>query len=140
MKAVLFLLLFAPIAKAEKIVPTFQQGTLNQHVETRSVVLEDIKSYDIRNGYQLTIGGENTKPSTTNIAPTGFTRQSGNVGGVATIYTLPDLTNKPEYSIVNEGAPWAYYETLETPGIQNFTHIIRETTIEQVSDSTSVFQ
>jgi len=135
----LILLLTQP-AKAEKIVPSFSQGTLHQHVETRSVVMEDIKSYDIRNGYQLTVGGNNTKPSTTNIAPSGFTRQSGNVGGVATIYTMPDLTSKPEYSIVNEGEPWAYYETLETPGIQNFTHIIRESTIEQISDSTSIFQ
>ena len=32
-----------------------------------------------------------------------------------------------------------YYETLETPGISNYTSIIRETTVESISDSTSTF-
>tara|TARA_R100000781_G_C4057962_1_gene120025 strand:+ start:314 stop:742 length:429 start_codon:yes stop_codon:yes gene_type:complete len=137
----LLLLIFnAPISKAERIIPNFQQGILNQHTETKSIITEDIKSFDIRNGYQLTVGGTNVEPSTTNIAPTGFTQTAGTVGGTATTYVLPDLSNKPAYSIVNEGAAFSYYETLETPGIQNYTHIIRTTEIEQISDSTSTFQ
>ena len=127
-------------AFAERIIPNFQQGILNQHTETKSVIQEEIKSFDIRNGYQLTVGGTNVAPSTTNIAPTGFTQTAGTVGGTATTYVLPDLSDKPAYSIVNEGAAFSYYETLETPGIQNYTHIIRTTTVEQISDSTSTFQ
>jgi hypothetical protein len=127
-------------AFAERIIPNFQQGILNQHTETKSVIQEEIKSFDIRNGYQLTVGGTNVEPSTTNIAPTGFTQTAGTVGGTATTYVLPDLSDKPAYSIVNEGAAFSYYETLETPGIQNYTHIIRTTTVEQISDSTSTFQ
>jgi hypothetical protein len=127
-------------AFAERIIPNFQQGILNQHTETKSIITEDIKSFDIRNGYQLTVGGTNVEPSTTNIAPKGFTQTAGTVGGTATTYVLPDLSEKPAYSIVNEGAAFSYYETLETPGIQNYTHIIRTTEVEQISDSTSTFQ
>ena len=37
------------------------------------------------------------------------------------------------------GESFMYYETLETPGITNYTHVTRTTTIESVSDSTSTF-
>ena len=142
MKRVFLLLLIfnAPIAKAEKIVPNFQQGILTQHSETKSVILRDMKIFDMRSGYQFTVGGTNDKPSTDNIAPTGFTEQTGTIGGTATTYVLPDLSNKPAYSIVNEGASFSYYETLETPGIQTYTHLVEEHTIESISDSTSTFQ
>ena len=142
MKRVFLLLLIfnAPIAKAEKIVPNFQQGILTQHSETKSVILRDMKIFDMRSGYQFTVGGTNVKPSTDNIAPTGFTEQTGTIGGTATTYVLPDLSNKPAYSIVNEGASFSYYETLETPGIQTYTHLVEEHTIESISDSTSTFQ
>ena len=140
MRLIWLLIFFAPIAKAERIVPNFQQGVLTQHSETRSVILRDIKQYDMRSGYQFTVGGENVAPSTSNIAPTGFTEQTGTIGGTATTYVLPDLSNKPAYSIVNKGAAFSYYETLETPGIQTYTHIIEEHTIESITDSTSTFQ
>jgi len=140
MRLIWLLIFFAPIAKAERIVPNFQQGVLTQHSETRSVILRDIKQYDMRSGYQFTVGGENVAPSTSNIAPTGFTEQAGTIGGTATTYVLPDLSNKPAYSIVNQGAAFSYYETLETPGIQTYTHIIEEHTIESITDSTSTFQ
>ena len=45
-----------------------------------------------------------------------------------------------QYSIVNEGAAFSYYETLESPGISSMTKIIEEQTIESISDSTSTFQ
>ena len=137
----LLLLIFnSPIAKAEKIVPNFQQGILTQHSETRSVILRDMKIFDMRSGYQFTVGGTNVKPSTDNIAPTGFTEQTGTIGGTATTYVLPDLSNKPAYSIVNEGAAFSYYETLETPGIQTYTHLVETHTIDNITDSTSTFQ
>ena len=140
MRLIWLLIFFAPIAKAERIVPNFQQGVLTQHSETRSVILRDVKQYDMRSGYQFKVGGNNVTPSTTNIAPTGFTEQTGTIGGTATTYVLPDLSNKPAYSIVNEGQPFSYYETLETPGIQTFIHIVEEHTIESITDSTSTFQ
>ena len=121
------------------VIPNFQQGVLQQRVETKSTILEDIKSYDIRNGYEMTIGGTNVKSSTGNITPEGWTKVNTTINGVGTTYVSPDLGTKPSFQIVEQGASFNYFETLETPGISNFTHITRETVVESVTDSTSTF-
>ena len=121
------------------VIPNFQQGVLQQRVETKSTILEDIKSYDIRNGYEMTIGGTNVESSTGNITPEGWTKVNTTINGVGTTYVSPDLGTKPSFQIVEQGASFNYFETLETPGISNFTHITRETTIESITDSTSTF-
>ena len=134
------LVIFAPQVRAEKIVPNFQQGVLNNHTETKSVINRDLTIYEFRTGYQFSVGGNNVKPSTNNIAPSGFVKTPGTVSGVATTYVMPELSTKPSYSIVDVGASFSYYETLETPGIKSMTKIIEEQTIESISDSTSTFQ
>ena len=136
---ILLLSFFSVPVYAQNVIPNFQQGVLTQRSETKSTTVEDIKSFDIRNGYQLTIGGENVQSSTGNVAPTGWTKLDTTVQGVGTTYVSPNLDNKPDFSIVNEGQSFQYYETLETPGITNYTHVTRTTTIESVSDSTSTF-
>ena len=136
----LILFLIGSPAFGEPVIPNFTSGVLSSHTETKSIITEDIKSFDYRTGYQLTIGGENVKPSTSNIAPSGYIEQSGSVNGVGTTYVMPDLSNKPQYSVVDTGKAFTYYETLETPGIQNYTSILRTTEIEQITDSTSTFQ
>ena len=137
-----FILLFSffsvPVY-GQSVIPNFNQGVLIQRSETKSTTVEDIKSFDIRNGYQLTIGGENVKSSTGDVAPAGWTKLDTTVQGVGTTYVSPNLDNKPTFSIVNQGESFQYYETLETPGITNFTHVTRQTTIESISDSTSTF-
>ena len=137
-----FILLFsffsAPVY-AQSVIPNFQQGVLNQRSETKSTTVEDIKSFDIRNGYQLTIGGENVESSTGNVAPAGWNKLDTTIQGVGTTYVSPNLDNKPTFSIVNQGESFMYYETLETPGITNFTHIQRTTQIENITDTTSTF-
>ena len=136
----IFLLSFFSLpVYAQNVIPNFQQGVLNQRSETKSTTVEDIKSFDIRNGYQLTIGGVNVKSSTGNVAPDGWTKLDTTVQGVGTTYVSPDLNNKPTFSIVNQGESFQYYETLETPGITNYTHIIRTTQIENITDTTSTF-
>ena len=132
-------LLFSTPIYAIPVIPNFQQGVLQQRVETKSTILEDIKSYDIRNGYEMTIGGTNVESSTGNITPEGWTKVNTTINGVGTTYVSPDLETKPSFQIVDQGASFNYFETLETPGISNFTHITRETTIESISDSTSTF-
>ena len=136
---ILLLSFFSLPAYAQNVIPNFQQGVLTQRSETKSTTVEDIKSFDIRNGYQLTIGGENVKSSTGNVAPAGWTKLDTTVQGVGTTYVSPDLNNKPTFSIVNEGQSFMYYETLETPGITNYTQILRTTTIENVTDTLSTF-
>jgi len=140
MKLVFWLLLLTSTPlQAIPVIPNFQQGVLQQRVETKSTVLEDIKSYEIRNGYEMTIGGTNVESSTGNITPSGWTKVNTTINGVGTTYVSPNLETKPSFSIVEQGASFNYFETLETPGISNFTHITRETTIESISDSTSTF-
>ena len=136
---ILLLSFFSVPVYAQSVIPNFQQGVLTQRSETKSTTVEDIKSFDIRNGYQLTIGGENVESSTGNVAPTGWTKLDTTVQGVGTTYVSPNLDNKPDFSIVNEGASFMYYETLETPGITNYTHIQRTTQIENVTDMVSTF-
>ena len=136
---ILLLSFFSVPVYAQSVIPNFQQGVLTQRSETKSTTVEDIKSFDIRNGYQLTVGGENVQSSTGNVAPTGWTKLDTTVQGVGTTYVSPNLNNKPDFSIVNEGASFMYYETLETPGITNYTHIQRTTQIENVTDTVSTF-
>ena len=136
---ILLLSFFSVPVYAQSVIPNFQQGVLTQRSETKSTTVEDIKSFDIRNGYQLTVGGENVQSSTGNVAPTGWTKLDTTVQGVGTTYVSPNLDNKPDFSIVNEGASFMYYETLETPGITNYTHIQRTTQIENVTDTLSTF-
>ena len=140
MKKLIWLFLFVnSSAFATPVIPNFQQVVLQQHSETRSVVQEDIKSYDIQNGYQLTVGGENVKSSTGNVAPAGWTKVNTTVDGVGTTYVSPNLDNMPTYSIVNEGDSFMFYQTLETGGITNYTHIMRTTEVQNITDSTSTF-
>ena len=136
---IILLSFFSVPVYAQNVIPNFQQGVLTQRSETKSTTVEDIKSFDIRNGYQLTIGGENVKSSTGNVAPAGWTKLDTTVQGVGTTYVSPNLDNKPTFSIVNEGQSFMYYETLETPGITNYTQILRTTTIENVTDTLSTF-
>ena len=136
---ILLLSFFSVPVYGQSVIPNFQQGVLTQRSETKSTTVEDIKSFDIRNGYQLTIGGENVESSTGNVAPTGWTKLDTTVQGVGTTYVSPNLDNKPDFSIVNEGQSFQYYETLETPGITNYTHIQRTTQIENVTDTLSTF-
>ena len=136
---ILLLSFFSVPVYSQSVIPNFQQGVLTQRSETKSTTVEDIKSFDIRNGYQLTIGGENVKSSTGDLAPAGWTKLDTTVQGVGTTYVSPNLDNKPTFSIVNEGQSFQYFETLETPGITNYTHIQRTTQIENVTDTLSTF-
>jgi len=136
---ILLLSFFSVPVYGQSVIPNFNQGVLIQRSETKSTTVEDIKSFDIRNGYQLTIGGENVKSSTGNVAPAGWTKLDTTVQGVGTTYVSPNLDNKPTFSIVNQGESFQYYETLETPGITNYTQILRTTTIENITDTTSTF-
>ncbi len=135
----LILFILASPVSAIPVVPNFQQGVLQNHVETSSVIQETIKSFSFNSGYELTTGGTNVAPSTGNVAPTGYTNINNVVEGVTQTFTSPDLSNKPEYNIVNTGQSFTYFETLNGPGLSNFTQIDRTTTIESISDSTSTF-
>ena len=138
-KLILLIALFNIPVYAQNVIPNFQQGVLHQRSETKSTIVEDIKSFDFSNSYTLTVGGTNVESSTGDVAPSGWTQTTSTVQGVGTTYTAPDLGTKPTYSIVNEGESFSYYETLDFGGLQNYTHIIRTHNIENVTDTTSTF-
>ena len=138
-KLILLIALFNIPVYGQSVIPNFQQGVLNQRSETKSTIVEDIKSFDFKNSYTLTVGGENVQSSTGNVAPSGWTQTTSTVQGVGTTYTAPDLGTKPVYTIVNQGEAFNYYETVDFGGLQNYTHIIRQHTIENITDTTSTF-
>ena len=138
-KLILLIALFNIPVYGQNVIPNFQQGVLHQRSETKSTIVEDIKSFDFSNSYTLTVGGTNVESSTGDVAPSGWTQTTSTVQGVGTTYTAPDLGTRPTYSIVNEGESFSYYETLDFGGLQNYTHIIRTHNIENVTDTTSTF-
>ena len=83
---ILLLSFFSVPVYSQSVIPNFQQGVLTQRSETKSTTVEDIKSFDIRNGYQLTIGGENVESSTGNVAPEGWTKVNTTIQGTGTTY------------------------------------------------------
>ena len=134
-----FLFLIGTSASAVPVVPNFQQGIMTNRTETTSTIQSTVNSYQFRTGYELTVGGTNVAPSTGNVAPTGIVTTDSTNGTISTTWVSPDLSNKPAYNIVNPGASFTYFETLNAPGLVNHTQIITETTIESISDSTSTF-
>lgn len=137
MRLLLVLLLLAGPAGAVPIVPSFQSGTLKSTTTTKTKLLETINSYEYNTGYEWAVGG-------TNVAPSGSLSFSGNtnsqtINGVTSGQSQLNLGNKPSFSVVNEGAPFDYFERYYGPGLSNHTHIIRETDSETITDSLSIF-
>ena len=124
---------------SQNVIPNFQQGVLNQHSETKSTIVEDIKSFDFSTGYSLTVGGENVKSNTGFVNPSGWTKVDTTVQGTGTTYVSPDMNTKPTFSVVEEGKAFQYFESFEGNGLRNYTHIMRTTQIENITDTTSTF-
>ena len=93
-KLILLIALFNIPVYAQNVIPNFQQGVLNQHSETKSTTVEDIKSFDFSTGYSLTVGGENVKSSTGFVNPSGWTKVDTTVQGTGTTYVSPNLDTK----------------------------------------------
>ena len=136
MRLLLVLLLLAGPAGAVPIVPAFQSGTLKSTTTTKTKLLETINSYEYNTGYEWAVGGTNVAPS--ELAFSGSTN-SQTINGVTSGQSQLNLGNKPNFSVVNEGAPFDYFERYYGPGLSNHTHIIRETDSETQTDSLSIF-
>lgn len=128
MRWVLLLLAFAPAANAVPIVPSFKQGTLTSHTETTSKVTETIVSEDFATGYEYSTSGNNIKPD-------------GPINPIAntTINGWTSLGQGPNWSIVNQGEPFQFVQTLHGPGLANRTTVQRLTEITSITDTVSTF-
>jgi hypothetical protein len=136
---VVFLTLLGTPSYAVPVVPNFSQGSMTSHTETTSKVVETINSMDYATGWQYTVTGKNVQPSG-GISPSSVNEQTQSVNGVNSKWTGLDATARPSWSVVTPGAPFQFTETYAGPGLSNHTIIQRETTIESVTDTTSIFQ
>ena len=129
----------ARTAIAVPVVPNFTQGSMQSSTETTSTVTETINSIDYNTGYQYTITGTNIKADAVSISAPSVTSGTNTIEGVTSTWTGMDLTNKPNFSIVNPAGSFQYSESYMGPGLATQTIIQRTTTIESVTNTQSTF-
>ena len=124
---------------AVPVVPNFTQGSMNSTTETTSTVTETINSMSYDTGYQYVITGTNIEHDGNTISAPSTTGNSNTLNGVTSTWTGLDLNNKPNFTTTNPGAAFQFTESYIGPGLSNHTIIQRETTINSVTNTTSVF-
>ena len=124
---------------AVPVVPNFTQGSMTSNTETTSTVSETINSMSYDTGYQHVITGTNIEHDGATISSPTTSTGSNTLNGVTSTWTGLDLENKPNFTIVNPGAAFQFTETYSGPGLKNHTIIQRTTTIQSVTNTTSVF-
>ena len=129
----------APTAlNAVPVVPNFTQGSMTSHTETTSTVSETINSMDYNTGYQYSVSGVNVEHDGTGISPDTGTQQVTN-NGVTSTWTNLNTSDKPNWTLTTPGAAFQFTETYTAPGLSTHTVIQRTTTIQSVTDTTSIF-
>ena len=103
--------------------------------ETTSTVVETINSMDYNTGYQYSATGSGVTVNGTLSPGTGSTNIT--IDGVTSSWT--GITSKPQFTQTTPGAAFQLTETYMGPGLSNHTIIQRETTIESVTETTSIF-
>ena len=132
----LILGVFHGAAQAVPVVPNFTQGSMTTRTETKQTINETINSMDYSTGYQYSVTGTNVKSTSGNInLPT--TQTSNTIDGVTSTWTGLQGTNT--WVQVDPGAAFQFTETYQGPGLQNQTIIQRETLVESLTESTSIF-
>ena len=139
---------FATLAPAQAVpvVPNFQQGQMTTHTETTSEVVEVINSMDYNTGYTYSVSGHGVQPSGGSITPSGTEQQSvqapastTNSNGISSTWTGLNMGTRPTWSQSTPGGSFSFVESYMAPGLSNHTIIERTTTIQSVTDTTSIF-
>ena len=129
----------APTAlNAVPVVPNFTQGSMTSHTETTSTVTETINSMDYNTGYQYSVSGVNVQHDSSSITPDTGTQSITN-NGVTSTWTDLNTSEKPNWTLTTPGAAFQFTETYKAPGLSTHTVIQRTTTIQSVTDTTSIF-
>tara|TARA_B100001113_G_scaffold313_1_gene268 strand:+ start:4788 stop:5231 length:444 start_codon:yes stop_codon:yes gene_type:complete len=129
----------APTAlNAVPVVPNFTQGSMTSHTETTSTVSETINSMDYNTGYQYSVSGVNVSTDSSSITP-GTGTESVTNNGVNSTWTNLNTSEKPNWTLTTPGAAFQFTETYKAPGLSTHTVIQRTTTIQSVTDTTSIF-
>ena len=133
--AVATVLASARTAIAVPVVPNFTQGNMTSTTETTSTVTETINSMDYNTGYQWSVTGSGVTTDD-NLSPTNAT-QVNTIEGVNSTWT--GIDTKPTFTQTTPGGNFQFTETYSGPGLSNHTVIQRTTTIQSVTDTTSIF-
>jgi len=123
------------VARAVPVVPNFTQGSMTTHTETTQNITETINSMDYRTGYEYSVTGSGITASG-ELRPEQSAIEN-EIEGVNSQWV--GLSNRPSFSQTTPGGSFMYTETYSGPGLQNQTIIQRETIIESITDTTSIF-
>ena len=127
---------FHGAAQAVPVVPNFTQGTMTTRTETTQTINETINSMDYSTGYTYSVTGTNVRSNSGQInLPTSNT--SNTIDGVTSSWT--GLQGSQTWVQANPGDAFQFTESYQGPGLQNQTIIQRETLIESVTETTSIF-
>ena len=140
----------AGAVRAVPVVPNFQQGSMTSHTETESTVTETINSIDYRTGWEYSVTGTgvsnngeplnpNVNTSTVTIEPSVGTNGDMVTGSVTSSHDALNFTNQSNFTQTTPGAAFQFTQSYQGPGMTNQTIIQRVTSIESVTDTTSVF-
>ena len=146
----LFVLLIPSKTLAVPVVPNFQQGSMTSHTETESTVTETINSVDYRTGWEYSVTGvgvsnngealnPNVNTSTVTINPSVGTNGDMVTGSVTSSHDALDFSSQSDFTMTTPGAAFQFTQSYQGPGMTNQTLIQRVTTIQSVTDTTSVF-
>ncbi len=146
----LWLSVMGSAAHAVPVVPNFQQGSMTSHTETESTVTETINSIDYRTGWEYSVTGVgvsnngaalNPNVNTTTVTVgQGTTGAEGAItGSVTSSYDSLDFNSQSNFTQTTPGAAFQFTQSYQGPGMTNQTIIQRVTSIESVTDTTSVF-
>ena len=139
LSVVAYVLASVRTAIAVPVVPNFTQGSMTSNTETTSTVTETINSMSYKTGYDYVISGTNIEHDGNTISAPSSTGNSNTLNGVTSTWTGLDLQDKPNFTITNPGGAFQFTESYTGPGLSNHTIIQRETTIQSVTNTTSVF-
>ena len=122
-------------AQAVPVVPNFTQGSMSSHTETSQTITETINSMDYNTGYQYSVTGSGITASG-NLSPQ-TSESSASIEGVTSKWV--GLNSRPNFTQTTPGGAFQFTETYQGPGLSNHTIIQRETIIESVTETTSIF-
>ena len=128
---------------AVPVVPNFTQGSMTSTTTQTITTNETINSMDYATGWTYSVSGSGIQleDGSTNVAPDVVSTQTNTVDGVTSTWTGLDLssTNKPNRKQTTPGNSFQFTEHYSGPGLQTHTIIQRETTVQSVTESTSIF-
>ena len=127
---------------AVPVVPNFTQGSMTSTTTQSITTSETINSMDYATGWTYSVSGSGVEvESGTTISPDVTSTQTNTVDGVTSTWTGLDLSsnNKPNWKQTSAGNSFQFTEHYSGPGLQTHTIIQRETTVNSVTESTSIF-